>query len=148
MANYLHFLTIDLNGANQMDFEELKNSKNETFCVTQEMLDDCDISGSVTLDSILVRKIEPNSETQNLSNAKIVPSQDNATGEANGERKFLIKPDIISRNETKFDSNTANSDSNQRCEDTIFGELVVAMLKKMSAEDKKRAKKEIMNIML
>lgn len=38
--------------------------------------------------------------------------------------------------------------SRERCEDLIFGELVVAMLKKFDTEEKKRAKKEIMNILL
>lgn len=34
------------------------------------------------------------------------------------------------------------------CEDTIFGQLVTAILKKMNPDEKKRAKKEIMNILL
>lgn len=35
-----------------------------------------------------------------------------------------------------------------RCEDTIFGEWVTAMLKKMDSPNRKRAKKEILNILL
>lgn len=35
-----------------------------------------------------------------------------------------------------------------RCEDVIFGELVTSMLKKMDSPNRKRAKKEILNILL
>ncbi|XP_037028366.1 uncharacterized protein LOC119068751 [Bradysia coprophila] len=35
-----------------------------------------------------------------------------------------------------------------RCEDVIFGELVTSMLKKMDSPSRKRAKKEILNILL
>lgn len=45
-------------------------------------------------------------------------------------------------------SSDSHSQENGRCEDEIFGELVTAMLKRMSPQDKKRAKKEIMNILL
>lgn len=36
----------------------------------------------------------------------------------------------------------------ERCEDTVFGELVTVMLKKLDTESRKRAKKEIMHILL
>ncbi|KAG4068626.1 hypothetical protein HA402_002317 [Bradysia odoriphaga] len=38
--------------------------------------------------------------------------------------------------------------SESRCEDVIFGELVTSMLKKMDSPSRKRAKKEILNILL
>ncbi|XP_053954383.1 chromo domain-containing protein cec-1-like [Anastrepha ludens] len=41
-----------------------------------------------------------------------------------------------------------NSSSNERSEDTIFGELVSAMLKKMPAEKKRAIKRDIMNLLL
>lgn len=40
------------------------------------------------------------------------------------------------------------SKSEHRCEDTIFGELVAAMLQKMEDVNKKNAKRKIMNILL
>lgn len=141
MANYLNFLTIDLNGTNKMDFEDLKNPKKESFWVTEEMLNNCDINESVNLDSIIMPKIKPSAES-NSQNAENISNHINIMED---EQKASIKkdPENGTNNPTPF-----NSGENQRCEDTIFGELVVAMLKKLNAEDKKRAKKEIMNILL
>lgn len=41
-----------------------------------------------------------------------------------------------------------NKTTESRCEDVIFGELVTSMLKKMDSPNRKRAKKEILNILL
>lgn len=41
-----------------------------------------------------------------------------------------------------------NQTTESRCEDVIFGELVTSMLKKMDTPARKRAKKEILNILL
>lgn len=43
---------------------------------------------------------------------------------------------------------TAPANEDNRTEDQIFGEFVSAMLAKMQPDDKKKAKKEIMNILL
>lgn len=42
----------------------------------------------------------------------------------------------------------ATKTNESRCEDDIFGELVTSMLKKMDSPNRKRAKKEILNILL
>lgn len=156
MATNLNFLAVDLNGASNIDFEDIKLPKKESFCVTQEMLDNCDINESVTVDSISVQKLlqlesasESKTESQiptertqplkeNEKTLTLTPVKQNISDES------LTDEQISIRNDTQSDSSSAN----ERCEDTIFGELIVAMLKKMKPEDKKRAKKEIMNILL
>jgi len=44
--------------------------------------------------------------------------------------------------------NGVSKATESRCEDVIFGELVTSMLKKMDSPNRKRAKKEILNILL
>lgn len=150
MANYLNFFRVDLNGANNMDFEELKRPKKISFCVTQEMLDNCDISENITIDSISVQKLLPLESSTELQISTQQPQplkecepillkqkQDTSDNWSNREK-----------NESETDGKFIISSTSERDEDTIFGELVVAMLKKMQPNDKKRAKKEIMNILL
>lgn len=143
LADYMDFIHIDLNGAKNINFDDLKQPKVETFCVTQEMIDNCDINESITADSLSLPKsleIEPiifsSSEifTEEPTNEdKITTSNDN---------KLIV---TLSENSNETDS---NSNRRERCEDTIFGEWVAATLKKMTPEDKKRTKKEIMSILL
>lgn len=49
---------------------------------------------------------------------------------------------------TTTNSYTMQNTNAARCEDTIFGELVTAMLLRMEPAEKKRVKKEIMNLLL
>lgn len=150
MANHLNFFRVDLNGANNMDFEEFKQPKKESFCVTQEMLDNYDINESITLDSITVEKLLP---VESSTEYQIPTEQTQPLKEC--EPISVIQEHIDSDKSTNRETNTTEtkakfviSSTSERCEDTIFGELVVAMLKKMEPDDKKRAKKEIMNILL
>lgn len=46
------------------------------------------------------------------------------------------------------DCQVVSKTTESRCEDAIFGELVTSMLKKMDSPNRKRAKKEILNILL
>lgn len=156
LAKDLKFLIIDLNGANKMNFEDLKQPKSETFYVTEEMLDSCDIDDSVTIDSIVIPKVGSGVTTAINSN--------NASPESTKTNNIHVKPKKTDhqtpiRNTILSDSsrsgtqnaaviNPAIPGTDERCEDTIFGELVAAMLKKMSPEQKKQTKKEIMNILL
>lgn len=155
MAKNLDFFHVDINGANAMDFDEIKRPKKESFCITQEMIDNCDISENVTLDSISVQKsLKSEPETDPVTAAHYSTEETQTLEQASPKEQQNI-PDKPSRqkkksdkeNSTKVDTKSDNS-PNERCEDIIFGELVVAMLKKMNPEDKKRAKKEIMNILL
>lgn len=160
MAHMLNFLKVDLNGANKLDFEDLKQPKKASFCITQEMLDNCDISESITHESISipkVRKLEPKSrdhDGEHLPQASDAVRNSDADTVQNSLPTNNIKSETCSSEKrtngaaSQTEANTTASDRNERCEDTIFGELVVAMLKKMNAEEKKRAKKEIMNILL
>lgn len=151
MANHLSFLVVDLNGANQMDFEDLEHLQSESFCITQEMLDSCDINESVTNDSISIPKlsktdvvVEPTVASYAYDRASKVHSKQTYTIEKSFHNEICVKSANAANNEI----NHITPGASERCEDTIFGELVVAMLKKMDSEEKKRAKKEIMNILL
>lgn len=155
MANHLSFLTIDLNGANNVDFEDLKWTKAEAFHITKEMLDGCDINESVTFDSISAPKIcgpelavKPNDvpTNQNGPETRPVHSTKNAT-EKSEKHKMIVQKETETCDETTG-TRVNNKNAEQRCEDEIFGEFIVAMLKKLPPEEKKRAKKEIMNILL
>lgn len=99
------------------------------------MLDDCDINEAVTLET--VSKCELNTEYEEFPGNTSVSENDTIPKEQHTFNKSL---------ETKKLSEPKTS--HERCEDSIFGELVVAMLKKLEPEEKKRAKKEIMNILL
>lgn len=143
-----------------MDFEELKSSKKETFCITEEMLVDCDIYEDVTHESISMSKLPKISTTSNIPETQpIIETSENLDKKT--QIKILKKSsnkteaptnvsnvEIMDYNSSKPEAKASNSAPNERCEDTIFGELIVAMLKKMNPEEKKRAKKEIMNILL
>lgn len=151
MANHLDFLIIDLNGVNKMDFEDLKKSKSECFIITREMLDNCDINESITLDSITTPKVlitnkinDSNSEC--IVPAKVIRTQSSFSATDDKQSKILTESKTVPVGEVSVETN--NTEVESRCEDTIFGELVAAMLKKMSPNQKKQAKRDIMNIIL
>ncbi|XP_031625611.1 uncharacterized protein LOC116342223 [Contarinia nasturtii] len=159
LAKYLEFFAINLNDAQTMNFDDLKRPRIESFCVTQEMLDSCDINETVTADSISVPKLLfiQSPTPSRILNTGIIPDEPIKSYKIpmnTSENKTLLntanKKPINTDNKDmltvskKFGSNL---DTTERCEDIIFGELVVATLKKMTPEDKKRAKKEIMNIL-
>lgn len=152
MASHLDFLIIDLNGANQMDFRDLEQQKTKSFNVTKEMLDNCDINESVTLDLITIPKV-PNNKTANEIGlesdipAKILKTSSSCPPEEQ-RPVFMTVKTVLTDTKSVPQSKMAVTNASERCEDTIFGELVVAMLKKLSPEQKKQAKKEIMNILL
>lgn len=137
-----------------MDFEDLKLPKSEAFHFTKEMLDDCDINESVTFDSISAPKV---SEPNLVVNTNDVPTNQNGpeTGPVQSTKNAIKrneKPIKHTQEETETseipETRTTNKNAEQRCEDEIFGEFIVAMLKKLPPEEKKQAKKEIMNILL
>lgn len=118
--NELNFLTIDLNNADNINIDDVTEEKIESFNVTQEMIDNCDINDSVTFES----------------------ESDIQSREQKESSENTIQQTIVENNKIE------KKPSTDRCEDAIFGELVTAMLKKLDPEEKKRAKKEIMNILL
>lgn len=161
MAKHLNFLTIDLNGANNMDFDDLKWPKSESFHITKEMLDDCDINESVTIESISVPKVcssdsVTKSNAQPQSPVKIVKTYTKPIKQNEPEHQLSATKHVIESNDnlessTKTEnpeSLATNSTAEQRCKDEIFGEFVVATLKKLPLEENKRVKKQIMDILL
>lgn len=103
------------------------------------MLDDCDINETVTLEA--VTECKKSSEYEEFPSKASVFLQEDGNDTNPIEQHTLNKFLEIERiSEPKA--------SHERCEDSIFGELVVAMLKKLEPNEKKRAKKEIMNILL
>lgn len=151
MASHLSFLKIDLNGANNMNFDDLKWPKSESFHITQEMLDSCDINESITFNSISMPVSKTNIEPQSpkiLAETRTEPRNQN---EPKHSTKNAAESNEKLKTTKKDETNTtctANSNAEHRCEDEIFGEFVVAMLKKLPLEEKKRAKKEIINVLL
>lgn len=138
--------------------------------ITQTMLDNCDFDNSASFQKISVpiknenenngeylqhkvsvtpenrRKKVPKEqpiEKTPISNEHINVEQNQILGETRTEPSPSKKSIENAEN-----SNSATKASNERCEEDIFGELVAAMLKKMSPAEKKRIKKEIMNLLL
>lgn len=69
------------------------------------------------------------------------------------ENRFLLQepePQLPTNNAVIVDKSPQKNAEmkDARCEDVIFGELVTSMLKKMDSPNRKRAKKEILNILL
>lgn len=145
MASHLNFLIIDLNGANKMDFEDLKRpTVPHSFHVTEEMLDNCDIDESVTFESISVSKpIESSAKRVEVFTEPVI--QNGSAQLAKDEIETNIREE---KHVEVVEAQNPNSLPKERCEDEIFGEFVVSMLKKMPTDDKRRAKKEIMNILI
>lgn len=155
LSHQLDFLIVDLNGAHDMKFDDLEQTESEAFCITDQMLDSFDTFSSITIESILSpnqklqenkasreqaksRKIDRSNSQRRTRNEKQVQKR---VGTMNGKRKSINEIQDI-------ENSLETSNSNERCEDEIFGELVAVMLKKMNEEEKKRVKKEIMNILL
>lgn len=151
LASHLNFLTIDLNGASNMNFDDLKRPKQEAFHITKEMLDDCDINESVTFDSISMPKVcDSEPVTQPQCPVELVQTHTEPTNQIEPEpsTKTAAESNDKCENNTKEETRASNTIAAQRCEDEIFGEFVVAMLKKLPADERKQVKKEIMNILL
>lgn len=152
MANQLNFLTIDLNGANNMNFDDLKRPQVDAFHITKEMLDNCDINESITFDSISMPNVCGGSTPVTKSNVASQATEPTTSNEPEySEGNTAKSSDALNKNvkEEPNDARATNTNAaEQRCEDEIFGEFVVAMLKKLPVEERKRAKKEIMNILL
>lgn len=151
MANHLSFLTVDLNGATDINFDDLKWPKSESFHITKEMLDNCDINESITFESISMPKviksnIEPQSPVKSITTCTEPKNQNESKHSTKDATESNDKHKKSTKEETE--TRTINANAEQRCEDEIFGEFVVAMLKKLPVEKNKRAKKEIMNILL
>lgn len=145
-SDQLCFLTVDLNETDDINFDDVNDSKMQSFHVTQEMLDNCDINESVTIGPVTDNQTDIEYlEYSNLASmAEFEIKNDNCGTEKNIPRGKSLSTQRIG---SAVHKNLSNS-TNERCEDAIFGELVAVMLKKLSSEDKKRAKKEIMNILL
>lgn len=184
MAHLLNFLAVDLNGLHRMNFDDLRHEKEVAFIVTQDMIDDCDISESVTMDSISFPKApkviidsvlhsyhihegihedkvdkegkcDESRTNRSIKNEKANIHNDAIHNEAAYEgvrQEANLSAKLRANQETAkaavVGEAIINNQEHERDEDTIFGELVVAMLKKLSPEEKKQAKKEIMNVLL
>lgn len=139
-AKLLNFIPIDLNGTSDIIFDDFISNKIEkAFHITQRMLDECDINETVTLET--VTKCKSSTEYEEYHSNVSLFHQEVENDTIPKEQYTLKKSLGIGR----IDKPTA---SHERCEDSIFGELIVAMLKKLEPDEKKRAKKEIMNILL
>lgn len=66
----------------------------------------------------------------------------------NSKMEHLAKENGDATNGNVQTVNKPTESTESRCEDVIFGELVATMLKKMDSPNRKRAKKEILNILL
>lgn len=143
-----------------MDFDDFKWPKSESFHFTDEMLDDCDISESVTLESISMPTVSSSSAMSNAVQSTSVPEvlaqQMKPTKQFEPEhckatKNVMIESSGKSQNTMGDDAETTtvtDSSTDNRCKDEIFGEFVVATLKKLPLDEKKRIKKQIMEILL
>lgn len=105
-----------------------------------------------------------NSDTNSTSIQKPIPTHDNKPElDSTAKTSPLVFVEVNSlelrtadqqsteavvNEKTKDIPRTAPKTPEERCEDVIFGELVTSMLKKMDSQNRKRAKKEILNILL
>lgn len=64
------------------------------------------------------------------------------------KNECLEAVELISKEKRPVICSDIQNKGERKCEDTIFGELVAAILMKMSPVEKKQAKKDIMNILL
>lgn len=113
------------------------------FCITEEDLNNVDDDNT---DSVNVFHELADSESEIESNTDVIEDEQIT--------KCEKKNDSVKSNTNDAPENpskvikTGDKRKSERCEDTIFGELVTAMLVKMDPVEKKRVKKEIMNILL
>lgn len=89
--------------------------------------------------------------TDNVLSAKMIKLEKMEPGvavtESTGNQQQLQQQQVQHPTKT-MQTERKQSAEGERCEDTIFGELVAAMLKKMPTDNKKQAKRNIMNILL
>lgn len=109
------------------------------FCITEDEInqqDDADPDEPFHLFEVL------NEEDERYQSEEEVDAESTQTDHC----KIVVKNECLE--EVELNTKGKRQNKGERCEDTIFGELVTAMLLKMSPENKKRTKKEIMNILL
>lgn len=128
----LGFVPIDISQAHETDFGDLMHNKVARLHIDRSVLDDFDMYPDTTIASI---KRQPH----------VVPEMEPSYPDERPPNGIQISSGGIQVTETveKLPATCSGRD-----EDEIFGELVVAMLKKMGADQKKSAKKEIMNVLL
>lgn len=102
---------------------------------------DTDLQNSST--QKLVYKHEHKHQSETINSLPVVFEDEHPLELRNAEQHYSTDTDVANEN-YKLVTKTAES----RCEDVIFGELVTSMLKKMDSPNRKRAKKEILNILL
>lgn len=150
LSNHLHFVPIDVNRAEDIDFRDLEQiQRGEIIHIEESILDEFDPYPNTTIDSFveiknggLKQKATDNSGklSNNIQNVQETNKNDEET------ERLKVQQQNNRRSAEKIEQQPPIP-SNNRDEDDIFGELVVAMLKKLDGDDKKRAKKEIMNIL-
>lgn len=104
-----------------------------------------DLMNSSTQKLIYKHDNKHQSETKPINSLPVVIEEVHPTELRNADQHYSSTDHTDVQNENyQIVSKTAES----RCEDVIFGELVTSMLKKMDSPNRKRAKKEILNILL
>ncbi|KAJ6637479.1 hypothetical protein Bhyg_10209 [Pseudolycoriella hygida] len=116
----------------------------------QQTNDECDLSVDLQPPTQLTSKaaleissISNVSTTQSKSSPLAFEDTSATDYKATEPHVFINRADVVTG-----DDQLVSKSSETRCEDVIFGELVTSMLKKMDSPNRKRAKKEIMNILL
>ncbi|XP_075165341.1 uncharacterized protein LOC142237805 isoform X1 [Haematobia irritans] len=79
-------------------------------------------------------------DNANKENFSVVPTDDSS-------KQACLGSSVVIKANPEKNTESITSPS-ERCEDVIFGELVTAMLKRMSEDKKRNIKKEIMNLLL
>lgn len=139
-----------------MDFSDLRH--NQVVRIDKDVLDDFEMYPDTTIETIipdeeLIRHSEiEESEASTMQTYRICNAPRGFQRFTDKDGEIVAQPQAprqlgSSRKAAKTIEKEATT-PNERDEDSIFGELVVAMLKKMTTDEKKRAKKEIMNLLL
>lgn len=135
-------------------------AESPTIIITQSMLDSCDINKTITMETISIasenkkikspQRSDGNESSENKK--RKLPRKRNAAKplakNVQTEEQEVCESAKNQTTECKQIDDLITPTPNERSEEDIFGELVAAMLKKMPPDEKKRTKKEIMNILL
>lgn len=153
LADRLAFIPVDISNADEMDFQDLEQiSRGEIIQIDESVLIDFDPYPNITIESVLPsknakRKLPSTQQRENGDDNTGSRTKNIVLIEEAPPRTYAPKHRRSTEASTEKTEQVSNQ-SKDRDEDEIFGELVAAMLKKLSGDEKKRVKKEIMNILL
>lgn len=154
LADRLAFIPVDINNADEMDFHDLEQiSRGEIIQIDESVLIDFDPYPNITIESVrpsknVKRKTPSIQQRENGADNNATSCTKNIVINATSPQRTLPAKHRKSNEASTEKTEHVSNQSKDRDEDEIFGELVTAMLKKLSGDDKKRVKKEIMNILL